>query len=249
MTAEATTSESRRTAFVAAAAAATVAGAAHAGPALTSVLPVRTTALPGIAGIGSADHVALTFDDGPDPVSTPQFLRLLEAYDVKATFFLLGFMLDRSPGLAREIADAGHDIALHGYQHINLLRRTPWATRDDLTRAHDLIADLTGAPPRFYRPPYGVLTGSAWRTASRLGMQTVLWTCWGKDWSAKATPDTVHRTVSRRLAGGGTILLHDADCTSAPESWRSTLGAVPRLIEDCHRDGLQVGPLSRHFSA
>ena len=233
----------------AAGAAVALAGAAHAGPVLTSIRSLRARALPGLAGIGATDHVALTFDDGPDPVSTPKFLRLLADHDVKATFFLLGFMIDRNPGLVREIADAGHDIALHGYQHVNLLRRTPRATRDDLTRAHDLIADLAGTPPRFYRPPYGVLTGSAWRTAHELGMHTVLWTCWGKDWSAKATPHTVHRTVSRHLAGGGTILLHDADCTSAPESWRSTLGAVPRLIEDCHAAGLAVGPLSEHALA
>lgn len=223
--------------------------AAHAAPLSAWIRPLRMAAMPRLSGIGDPGHVALTFDDGPDPVSTPKFLTLLEQHDVKATFFLLGFMLERSPGLAREIADAGHDVALHGYEHVNLLRRTPGATRDDITRGHDLVAELTGAPPRFYRPPYGVLTSSAWRTAHDLGMHTVIWTCWGKDWSEHATPESVHRTVARQLAGGGTILLHDADCTSAPESWRSTIGAVPRLVEDCRTAGLDVGPLSRHFAA
>ena len=233
----------------AAVAAGAVAGglfAAHAAPVLTSARLLRTTLLPDVAGLGRSDHVALTYDDGPDPVSTPKFLDLLAEHDVKATFFLLGFMLARNPSLGREIVAAGHEVAVHGYQHRSMLRRTPWGTRDDITRAHDLIAETTGVKPRFYRPPFGVLTTAAWRTAASLDMATTLWTAWGKDWSEQATAVSVRRTVLRGLDGGGTILLHDADCTSAPESWRSTLGATPRLIEDCRARGLSVGPLGEH---
>lgn len=74
----------------------------------------------------------------------------------------------------------------------------------------------------------------------------MLWTCWGEDWRARVTPDSVHRTVTAGLDGGGTILLHDSDYTSAPGSWRTTLGALPRLLDTCEQRGLRVGPLRDH---
>jgi hypothetical protein len=77
----------------------------------------------------------------------------------------------------------------------------------------------------------------------------VLWTAWGEDWSATATPESVLRTVRRDLTGGGTVLLHDSDCTSAPLSWRSALGALPDLLDGCARAGWRVGPLSEHGRA
>ncbi|MET7527784.1 hypothetical protein [Streptomyces sp900116325] len=80
----------------------------------------------------------------------------------------------------------------------------------------------------------------------RLGLIPVPWTCWGEDWRARVTPDSVHRTVTAGLDGGGTILLHDSDCTSAPGSWRTILGALPRLLDTCEQRGLRVGPLRDH---
>jgi peptidoglycan/xylan/chitin deacetylase (PgdA/CDA1 family) len=74
----------------------------------------------------------------------------------------------------------------------------------------------------------------------------VLWTAWGEDWTARATPETVSRTVLADLGPGATILLHDSDVTSVPGSWRATLGAVPRIVEACQERGLRPGPLSEH---
>ncbi|MFK0025968.1 hypothetical protein [Streptomyces sp. NPDC090798] len=74
----------------------------------------------------------------------------------------------------------------------------------------------------------------------------MLWTCWGEDWTARAIPESVHRTVTADLDGGGTILLHDSDCTSAPGAWRSALGALPRILDTCTERGYEVGPLCDH---
>ncbi|MFD7941747.1 hypothetical protein [Streptomyces sp. NPDC059744] len=74
----------------------------------------------------------------------------------------------------------------------------------------------------------------------------MLWTCWGEDWRARTTPDSAHRTVTAGLDGGGTILLHDSGCTSAPGSWRTAPGALPRLLNTCEQPGLRVGPLRDH---
>jgi peptidoglycan/xylan/chitin deacetylase (PgdA/CDA1 family) len=219
---------------------------ANAAPALSALNAVRPWLAPELCGYGDPDHVALTFDDGPDPASTPLFLEELERAGIKATFFLLGRMLVRAPGLGRELVAAGHEIAVHGYEHRCLLTRTPGAIRDDIERARDTIAELTGETPRWWRPPYGVMTATAPSAARRVGLTPVLWTAWGQDWTARATADSVHDTVSSRLAGGGTVLLHDSDCTSAPLSWRATLGALPRLIDTCHDAGLRLGPLRDH---
>ncbi|MGK4584048.1 polysaccharide deacetylase family protein [Kitasatospora sp. HPMI-4] len=222
---------------------------AHAAPALSALNAVRPWLTPELCGYGDPDHVALTFDDGPDRASTPYFLRELDRAGIRATFFLLGRMLVRDPGLGRELVAAGHEIAVHGYEHRCLLVRSPGAVRDDIARGLDVISDLTGTHPVWYRPPYGVLTAGALAAARELELTPVLWSAWGRDWTATATPDSVHRTVTRRLAGGGTVLLHDTDCTAAPGSWRSTLGALPRLIDACHARGLNLGPLREHRSA
>ncbi|WP_411152695.1 polysaccharide deacetylase family protein [Streptomyces sp. A30] len=220
--------------------------AAHTAPALSAVGPLRNRLMPRLSGRGRPDHVALTFDDGPDHLSTPHFLRLLDTRELRGTFFLLGSMAARSPALVREMSAAGHEIALHGWAHRPLLLRGPRATYDDLARARDLLADLTGTPPRHFRPPYGVMTTGTHLACRRLGLTPVLWTAWGEDWRRRATPRTVHDTVVADLRGGGTILLHDSDCTSATGSWRSTLGALPRLLDTCRDRGWGVGPLRDH---
>ena len=122
---------------------------AHAVPALTSIQPLeplRTRLFPGYGGKGDPGHVALP-SRRPGPAVTPRFLKLLDNRGLKATFFLLGFMLERDPGLGREIAAAGHEIAVHGYLHRPMLLRTPRQTRDDLHRA------TTWWPPRPARSP------------------------------------------------------------------------------------------------
>ncbi|QFZ77758.1 polysaccharide deacetylase family protein [Streptomyces fagopyri] len=220
--------------------------AAHAAPVVSTLGPLRNRAMPRLSGRGRPDHVALTFDDGPDARSTPRFLRLLAEREVRATFFLLGDEARRCPDLVREIAAAGHEIGVHGWLHRPLLLRGPRVTYDDLARARDTVAAVTGRPPTLFRPPYGVMSTSAHLAAHRLGLTPVLWTCWGEDWTARATPESIHRVVAADLDGGGTILLHDSDRTSAPESWRATLGALPRILDTCASRGYQVGRLCDH---
>lgn len=221
-------------------------GVAHAAPALAALGPLRRSLLPTLAGIGDPGHVALTFDDGPHPDATPELLRLLDGAGVHATFFLLGRMVDEHPDIARSIVAAGHEIGVHGYEHRLLLKRGPLRTRDDLTHAVDTITEVTGVIPRWWRPPYGVASTAALLAAHRLGLRPVLWTCWGRDWTASCTADSVYRAVMRRLDGGGTILLHDSDHAAAPKCWLATLDVLPAVLTTCAARGLQVGPLRDH---
>jgi len=214
---------------------------------VTALGGVRRVLLPRLAGTGRPDHVALTFDDGPDRNSTPAFLAALDRLGWRATFFMLGDMADRDPGLAREVADAGHEIALHGYEHVSHLRRAPGRVGDDVRRGVDAVAAATGQPPVWFRPPYGYLSAGTCLATRRLGLRTVLWTAWGRDWTATATPGSVVAEVARGLRLGGTVLLHDSDCASAPGAWRAALGALPGLAElFAAHGGLAVGPLADH---
>lgn len=218
----------------------------QAAPTVTSLGPVRAALWPGLTGLGSPGHVALTFDDGPDPASTPLFLDALEEAGVHATFFLLGGMVRRSPDLARRLVDAGHEVALHGWAHRAHIAVTPVKTLRDLRRGAQEVAEATGSAPRWYRPPYGVATAATFSACRNLGLRPVLWSAWGRDWTSRATPESVFHTVARDLRGGGTVLLHDSDCTSKPESWRATLGALPLLLAHCAEQGWEVGPLAAH---
>ena len=225
-----------------------VAGAAavHAAPSLVALSSIGRHLSPSLAGVGAKGHVALTFDDGPDPSSTPAFLDALDELGWRATFFMLGERVRSSPGLAAEVAAAGHEVAVHGDRHRSLLRLSPRTTSDDIRRSRDTIADATGVQPSWYRPPFGTLSVGGWMAARKLGLDVVLWTAWGRDWRAEATPESVVGDVLDGYVDGGTVLLHDSDCTSAPESWHAALDALPLLGKELADRGLTVGPVGEH---
>jgi peptidoglycan/xylan/chitin deacetylase (PgdA/CDA1 family) len=182
---------------------------------------------------------ALTFDDGPHAEGTPAVLEILARERVRATFFLVGEQVRRNPSLAREIVAAGHVVGLHCDRHRNLLRLGPVQVREDIARAQDTIEAVTGRAPQLYRPPYGVLNASALRLARARGWRTLLWTHWGRDWEARATPASIAARVTDRAGEGSVLLLHDADDYSAAGSWRRTAGALPSVLDTLAQRGLQ----------
>ncbi|MEV7773773.1 polysaccharide deacetylase family protein [Kitasatospora sp. NPDC086791] len=219
----------------------------HLAPAAVRLPPLRRTLFRRTAGHGTAPgHVALTFDDGPDPGSTPYVLDALDELGARATFFLLGSMLERAPALGHELVRRGHEVAVHGWHHRPQWYPAPARDLRELRRATGAVTELCGARPLWYRPPYGVLTAGPALAARRLGLRSVLWTAWGRDWTADATGASVHATARPGLTGGATLLLHDSDCTSAPGSWRATLAALPLIAAHCRDHGLTLGPLRDH---
>ncbi|MFJ8430959.1 polysaccharide deacetylase family protein [Kitasatospora sp. NPDC094019] len=219
----------------------------HLAPAAVRLPPVERRLARRTAGRGTAPgHVALTFDDGPDPRGTPPILDALDTLGLRATFFLLGAMLERSPDLGRELVARGHEVAVHGWHHRRQYYPAPARDLRELRRATEAVTALTGTPPVWYRPPYGVLAAGQALAAHRLGLRTVLWTAWGRDWEPGATGPSVLATARAQLTPGATLLLHDSDCTSAPDSWRATLAALPLLATHCRTRGLTLGPLRDH---
>ncbi|MGD0811020.1 MAG: polysaccharide deacetylase family protein, partial [Acidimicrobiales bacterium] len=147
---------------VAVGASATLAGAGLAQllPAASGWRHARNLLAPSLSGVGRTGHVALTFDDGPDPASTPAFLDALGSLGWKATFFMLGSMAAGWPELTAEVVERGHEVAVHGYTHSNHLRHGPGWVGRELVATRDKLEQLTGVTPLWVRPPYGALSTS-----------------------------------------------------------------------------------------
>jgi peptidoglycan/xylan/chitin deacetylase (PgdA/CDA1 family) len=180
--------------------------------------------------------VALTFDDGPDPATTPAVLDRLDELGLRATFFCLGAHAAAHPGLVAETLRRGHQVETHGYEHAHHFARTPRWVRADLDRAMQAMA-AAGARPRWFRPPYGQATGPTLVEARRRGLSVVLWSAWGREWDA---PDSaaVARRVNDGVGPGSVVLLHDADVDSPPGSWQRGLEALGPVADELHRRGL-----------
>ena len=219
---------------------------AHLLPGVVAWRSMRCRLLPQLSGVGDSGHVAITFDDGPDPVATPAILDALDSLGWRATFFCLGSQVRRSPDLTGELVRRGHEVAVHGDSHRSHLRRPFTSTVPDLLRARDTIEEAAGVPVRWFRPPYGAVSSATLVAARKAGLRLVLWTTWGLDWRPRATGRTVAANVARTFRPGATVLLHDSDITSIPGTWRSALSALPILGQQWAAAGLQVGTLGAH---
>jgi peptidoglycan/xylan/chitin deacetylase (PgdA/CDA1 family) len=201
-------------------------------PAAGSLGVPRT--LPGAAG------VALTFDDGPHPEGTPAILKILSRAGARATFFVIGEQVRARPELAREILAQGHLVALHGDRHRLQLRLGAGAVAEDLRAGAEAIADVTGSPPCWHRPPYGIYSPAGLTAARAQGMRPLLWSRWGKDWRKFTTPARIAARATRDLCAGDVILLHDADFYSSARSYERTVAALPEVIARLRTHGLDT---------
>ena len=221
---------------------ATATAAAWSLPALACHVPPVAAAL-GVPRRGDGTGVAITFDDGPHVDGTPAVLAALQRAGATATFFLVGEQVRRNRRLAAEVASAGHVIALHGFRHRNQLRLSIGAIRDDLRRGAAAIEEATGVSPTIYRPPYGIFSAGGLVEVRGAGYAPWLWSRWGRDWRADATPEGIAAKATEDLEPGDVVLLHDADHYSAGGSHRRTAAALPLILEAVAARGLATEPL------
>jgi peptidoglycan/xylan/chitin deacetylase (PgdA/CDA1 family) len=161
-------------------------------------------------------ELALTFDDGPNPACTPRLLDILLSHDVRATFFLIGSFAEAQPELVRRIQAAGHLIGNHSWSHPNLAITAARRVDEELTRTRETLQQITGAPIRHFRPPYGARRPHVLRTARRLGMVPVLWNAMTNDWSEPSADATSARLIHvidrlQRHGRAANIVLHDGN--------------------------------------
>jgi len=186
--------------------------------------------------------VALTFDDGPSPVTTPRVLEHLARADARATFFVLGEKAERHPDVLRAIVDAGHSVGIHGYAHDRLYAfLSPKAVADDIRRACDVVEHGAGVRVRWFRPPVGQVSPRTSEGAKRAGVEIVGWSVRGLDGLRRADPKRVLRRVERGLVPGAIVLLHDA--AERDDYTPASVEALPRILEVARLKGLRIVPL------
>jgi len=181
--------------------------------------------------------VALTFDDGPSPLTTTAVLGALAHLGLVGTFFCVGRELRRWPGVADEIVQRGHVLGTHGYHHAHHLGQSPrWVYRD-LDAALGALGDI-GVRPRWFRPPYGQVSGPTMAAARRRGLELVLWSSWGREWAA---PDakTVARRVTAALGPGSIVVLHDGSSYAPAGTVARAIDALGPIADELDRLGLR----------
>ncbi len=205
--------------------------------ALAPVYPPAAASL-GIERTLAADGVVLTFDDGPHPEGTPAVLELLARAGARAMFFVVGEQVERRPELVREIAAAGHVVAVHGYRHRFQPRLRGATVADDLRRGRAVIEDALGHAVDWHRPPYGAYSPAGLAAARQARLRPLLWSRWGKDWRRFATPERIARRAAAGADPGDVILLHDADFYSAPNSHQRTVEALGLILAELRTRGI-----------
>ena len=188
--------------------------------------------------------VALTFDDGPSE-STPQLLRLLEEYQVPATFFQVGHHVRRLPEIARQAAQA-HEIGNHTDTHPALWLKSRRFIQEEIDRAQDV---LTGyAPVKWFRAPFGVRWFGLRPALAAHGLTNVMWGCIGRDWAA-LSGEAIADRVLRSRADGLIVCLHDGRGLTARPQIGNTLEAVRRLIPQLLEQGCRFETVSEIVQA
>lgn len=199
-------------------------------------------------GDATSGGVALTFDDGPSPLTTPRVLELLARADARATFFVLGEKAARHPAVLKALIDGGHTVGVHGYAHDRLYAfKSPRAVEEDIRRACDAVTRETGRRVRWFRPPVGQVSPRTAEGARRLGVDIVGWSVRGFDGLRRADPARVAARIERGLEPGAIVLLHDA--SERDDFTPASLEALPRILERIREKGLRVVPLETLLSS
>jgi peptidoglycan/xylan/chitin deacetylase (PgdA/CDA1 family) len=196
--------------------------------------------MPGLERVEAG--AVLTFDDGPDPDSTPAVLDALDAAGARATFFVVGEQLMRHHAIAREALARGHELALHGFEHVHHETMRGRSARDDVARALGTFEAAVGRQPRFFRPPYGHFSEHSYEACADLGLKPAYWSAWGLDWEAIGA-ERIAEIACGDLADGAVVLLHDSPRYGHRPSALPTAGAVAPIVARAAELGLALAPL------
>jgi peptidoglycan-N-acetylglucosamine deacetylase len=172
-------------------------------------VPLTETAPPNV--------VLLTFDDGPsDPPVLPSILDTLDKHDARAIFFINGYRAQPNPERLKLIADRGHVIGNHTWNHVNLQEQSAAEVRRQIADVQTLVAQTVGTPPRFFRPPFGAGNATVKGIVAELGLVYMTWSNGSLDWdgSTRGRPDLVIENVLRQLHPGASVLMHELPHTA-----------------------------------
>ncbi|GGF78223.1 hypothetical protein GCM10007301_42760 [Azorhizobium oxalatiphilum] len=168
-------------------------------------------------------YIAITFDDGPNPETTPKLLKMLEARGIKATFFMLGSNAVANPDVVRAVAAAGHEIGNHSWNHPQLPKLTEAAVDKQIEDTNAAIQNVIGKKPIYLRPPYGAMTPALQRhVEQKYGMSLIYWSVDPLDWKIRDA-ESIYNQITTHVRPGSIILAHDIHAT--------TVSAMPRVLD------------------
>lgn len=191
-----------------------------------------------IGGSVTPRAVALTFDDGPWPGTTLRIVRTLERMRVPATFFMVGYLIERYPEIVERVERAGMTIGTHSWSHpwqVPFAELRPHRVETEIRRPAELLRERFGLAPTLFRPPGGSYDPFVIRTAREAGMRLVQWSVDPADYRRASTPAEIARSVLSQVRRGSIVLLHDGGGDGA-----RTAAALPRIIRGIRRMGLEL---------
>lgn len=184
--------------------------------------------------------VALTFDDGPSPEWTPQILDALKAAGIKATFFMIGYHVQKYPEMARRVVAEGHLIANHGYAHSVIMYYNEAEIEQEIKYTEHVIRETTGVTTKYFRPPKAWLKKAIKNKIKSMGYDVILWSLNSKDW-VHFNHKTMVNHIKKHIQGGDILLFHDSGDIFKREggSRVQTVKAIPMLVEELSSQGYE----------
>ncbi|SDB98015.1 Peptidoglycan/xylan/chitin deacetylase, PgdA/CDA1 family [Succiniclasticum ruminis] len=192
--------------------------------------------------------IALTFDDGPYPPYTDRLLDVLKAKRIHATFFLVAEQAQQYPELVQRMTAEGHTVGLHAFRHRDFLKLTEEEKRKDLEQGKNLLRDITGKNPVYWRPPHGFRDFSVMETAAAQNLTVVNWSVIPRDWTGIDSQE-IFRRVMDKADDGAIVLLHDGDSPGYKASRQATVDAVAPLIDSLREKGYHLVSLEEYVQA
>lgn len=182
--------------------------------------------------------VALTFDAAWGDEDAQEIRKILNTYQVKATFFMVGDWMRKYPELVKQLAEDGHDMANHSNKHPHVNQMDKEAIKKDMLAAHEEIKNLTGQECLLYRPPYGEYNNTVLQAAKECGYYTIQWDVDSLDWKGYDAPTLIQKVIAHKHLGAGSIiLLHNGA--------KHTAEALPQIIEGLKQKGFEIVPVSQ----
>jgi peptidoglycan-N-acetylglucosamine deacetylase len=174
--------------------------------------------------------IALTFDDGPDPIYTDMILDVLKEKDVKATFFLIGSKMNQYPAVTERIFNEGHCLANHTYTHINMEKTSFNEVYSSILKTETVLQSVCGESSKIIRPPWGKITPDEKGKLKKSGFKVVFWDVNSKDFKSNITVNGIIINVMAGIGNKKIVLFHDSDYL-CKASRKNTVLALPQIID------------------
>ncbi len=186
----------------------------------------------------SDENVYLTFDDGPDENITPRLLNLLNKYEIKATFFVVGQKAERHPETVLQIHQNDHVIGNHSYTHPHLIFKSKEVIEEEIIRTDEILLEITGKRPTLFRPPYGQFGLAVLSVLKSTNYRMVLWSASLQDYKAKTSTEKIQARMKKYVRPGKIVLMHDGHLQSP-----HMLKALENILDGIKEQNLKFSAL------